>query len=561
MGSDRSRSRRWARRLPLIALAGASVALAAGCGGGSSSNSSNSSGGTSGGSGVKLTAVTPPASKPLNSITWDLPDGEPTTLDPAKSGDYSPIFMDSQMCDSLLRQDPTNFSLKPGLAKSWNYPNDTTLVLDLQSGVKFWNGKPMTADIVVANLERQEDPKVGGIWGGFFGSVKSITATSPTQVTIKFKQPDELFVKELTTPMGQIVDPAYVAARGKAFGSAKGGVMCSGPYELTKWNSGTDIQLTANPHYWDTSLQPKIKNITVKFITDTSTLTDALASGQIDGAYEIPAYATTTLSSQSTGKLYYGKAYSIYELAYVQKSGPAYNTKVRQALSMMIDRNQIADKILHGAAVPNYTLTPPSAWDPDAISTYQNAYNAIPKPAPDASKAKALIQGVPDASKPMVMALPADDQTAVDMATVIQQEAKQAGLNITLKKMSPLDFSNVFYVPSYRKGIDIVLTRGFLDVADPLDYLDLIVFPNSLFNWYGYNNPTVTKDVQQAQATLDATKRAQLITDAQKLYTQDQVLTALFENRETLYLNDKISGAPASFAYIWLPSLAYLGGT
>ena len=157
-------------------------------------------------------------------MTWDLPRGEPTTLDYAKAADYSPDMMISNMCDYLLRLTP-DWKIKPGLAESWSNPNPTTWIYNIRSGVKFWDGHPLTAADVVYSLQRNLDPKVQPVNGGFFAYVKAIKETGPLQVTVTFKQPDELFNKEMATIAGGITEKAYAEAKGTSFGTAKGGVM------------------------------------------------------------------------------------------------------------------------------------------------------------------------------------------------------------------------------------------------------------------------------------------------------------------------------------------------
>ena len=148
---------------------------------------------------------------------------------------------------------------------------------------------------------RNLNPKDAPVNGAYYSSVKSITATGPYQVTVKLTKPDELFIKEMATISGAIAEKAYMEREGKRFGTAAGGIMCSGPYELKTWSPGNDIVLQANPHYWDPAYTPKIKTVTVKFIVNSSTLTSALLSGEIAGAYGVPATSYPELESSTSG--------------------------------------------------------------------------------------------------------------------------------------------------------------------------------------------------------------------------------------------------------------------
>lgn len=540
--------------LPLAALA--LVAGAAAC---SSGGSQAPAGGSSRAPAAKLVATSPPAKGDLASLTWDLPAGEPTTLDYVKAGDYSPDTVISNLCDSLLRLRP-DFSFGPNLATSWKYgAGHMSLTFTLRSDVRFWDGHPLTAQDVAYSLLRNMNPKNSPVNGAFYANVGSITATGPHTVVVTFKRPDELFIKEMATVAGDVSEEQFTKARGSSYGTAQGGVMCSGPFKLAKWSPGQNITLTANTGYWNKAYEPRAKKVTLDFITDTASLVQALKSGAVQGAFEAPISELPALESDSSGSVYQGKSLAIYELG-VTSAG--VDIKVRTALSMVLDRSALARVVFHDAAAPNYTLIPPSAWDPTAIGTYQAALKALPKATTvNKAAAKKVIAGDPQASAPLTLGILAGDQTEIDTATLIQQEAATIGLKVSIKQLQPLQFSNAFYVPSARKGLSLILTKGYLDVPDPLDYLGLIVLPTSIFNWTHFSNPTVNKNVALAVQTFDNAKRAQLITSAQAQWEAAHFLIPMLSLHEVVFMNKAVTGAPVSFAYIYEPSLATVGSS
>lgn len=506
---------------------------------------------------VHTVTTTPAAKGKVSSIVWDLPGGEPTTLDYVKSATYSPDLVVENMCTDLLRLTPT-FGVKPALATSWKYTNPTTLVFQIRKGVYFWDGQELTATDVaysmLRNLNAADDP----VNGAYYQYVKSITATGPYEVTVDFTHPNELFIKEMATISGAIAEKAYMEKTGKTFGTAAGGVMCTGPYELTKWTAGNDIVLKANPHFWTASYKPKISTITVKWVTSTSTLTSALLSGEIDGVYGAPATSYSELKNASDGKLYFGKSLIITELAPTTTTGPIGNVKVREALSLALDRSAIAKVIYGGAAVPNEALTPPTAWT-GAPSIYRAAYAKLPSDAANVAKAKKLVSSVPGHTKPIVLAVLAGDETQVELGTAVQQAGKEIGLNIKLDEMSSLDFDGAFFTASLRKGLDLIIDNGYLDVPTPLDYLGLWFPKGAIFDYTTYTNATVNKDLTKALQTYTNSARAKLITSAQSLYMRDLIVIPVVNPDEGLFLNKSITGAPASFAYIYEPCFAKLG--
>jgi peptide/nickel transport system substrate-binding protein len=545
--------RRAGRRRLMIGCSLVTLALvAAACGGGNSSSGENKAAGSS----TELVNTSPPATGAIDNLTWDLPSGEPTSLDYAKAADYSPDTVVSNLCDSLLRLNP-DFSYSPNLAKSWKYsPDHLALTYTLRDDVKFWDGKPMTSEDVAYSLNRTADPNTS-FNATFFSRVKSITADGSTHVVVKFKTPDELFNKEMSTVSGAVSEKAFTEQAGKSYGTAQGGVMCSGPFELDKWTPGQSITMSANPDYWNNKLVPRAKKVTLSFITDTGNLVQALKSGEMNGTFEAPEAALPALESDPNGTVYQGPSLAIFEL--VANATPAgKDAKVRQALRMIIDRPALVEAVLHNAAEPNYTLLPKTSWDPTATEIYQKALDSLDVPKePDPDGAKQALAGSPNTS--ITIGLLAGDQTEINTATLIQQEAEQIGLKVTLKQLQPIQFGNAFYDPNARKGLDFIVTKGFLDIADPLDYMGLFIYPDSLFNWIGLDYGKGKNLINKAYGTFDDKKRAEYITQAQAIYEKGNAAIPIAAFHETSFMNNKISGAPTSFAYIMSPSLATVG--
>jgi peptide/nickel transport system substrate-binding protein len=555
--SRRSQHRRWLSLAVLLAIMAVLVAVAVtACG----ESEETPSGGKTPAEGLQST--TPAADGTVDHITWNLNFGEPTTIDPIKAGDYGPCFVSSQLHDTLVRYSP-EWELGPGIAEKWDQVDDLTLVYTIRQDAKFWDGNPVTADDVLYSLQRCADWDTGSIWASFFDNVKSMKKTGPWEITVKFSKPDELFNKEMGTVAGGIVEKAYVEKVGNEKYGSGTKVMGSGPYKITSWESGKEITLEAMPTYWDANLIPKVATATLTFISDTSTITSAILSGEIDGAYSVPVTSVPTVKSSAPGTVYYGPSLWAVEVAFANGKGILGDPDVRMALAMAVDRQAIVDKVFNGLGVPNKTLTPPSSWDPEALDVYQKAYDAITQPdvTADVEGAKALLEGKTGLEKPLVMAIDAGNEDELRVASVFQQAAKDIGITIKLKPMQAMDMANVFYVAEYRKGLDLVMTWGWLDCPDPLDYTVLCVMSDSWFNWIGYSNPEMEALLVKARETFDPVQRAELVCEAQTMYTADTVMIPLVNPYNNVYMNDRISGAPTSWAYMWLPDLAMLGGT
>lgn len=533
-----------------------------GCGGGSSGSVSNASASSSGSSTVHTENTFGVAAGPTASATWDLPYGEPNTLDPANGAFYSSSLVTDQLCDTLVRFNP-DYTVSPDLAVSWKQVNPLTLVFDLRKGVRFWDGHPLTSTDVVYSLQHAFSPN--SATGALFSSVKSVVATGPYQVTLHFSQPDELVLKEMPSFASAIFEKAQAVRAGSKFGSAQGGIMCSGPYELKKWTPGESIVITANPHYWDPSRQAHIKTITFDFITNSTTLAEDLISGEIDGAYEVPYETIPRLSTASDGHLLYGFAPEYLSLSPTRPGGPMANVDLREALFTSIDRSALAQVVYHGAATPNYTILNTPTFDPGALPLYRAAYAPYARAGatwgtPSAIAAgKKLVAAAGYHGQPIVMATLAGDATLSEDAQLIQAEAKQVGLNVVIRPLQPTQYSTASTSAKARQGLDLLLSSSFNVAADPLEPLGFEVLPGSFYNYTNYNDPQVRQLLTKALETYDPTARARMVIDAQSIYEKQWLDATLLNLDEVVFLNNRLSGIVTSFPYMLTPSLASIG--
>ncbi|AYG79837.1 Oligopeptide-binding protein OppA [Streptomyces hundungensis] len=544
-----------AKKSVLTVLTGLGLLAATACTGSSAGNGATPKPG-------RLTTTTAPGTAEVDRVTWALPYGEPTTLDPAKIGDYSPQTVEANLCDTLTRMN-ADFSLSPGLASKVTWTDDHTLVLDLRPGVTFWDGSPMTPADVIHSLERQRDPRTQALYGNYLAAVTSIKATGPHQVTLRTKGYDQTLPKALATSFGAVNQKAYTEKAGPAYGTAKGGLMCTGPFKLGSWKSGNGITLERHDAYWDTRLKPKAKQVEFQFITNNNTLTSALLSGEVDGTYELPPSSATALGKADNGSVHLGPSTQNVLLIPANGESPAADRKLLDALSLVIDRDALIRNVFGGDATTLKSLVPPLTWRGDkAAAQFDAAYKALPDvPKPDAEKAKKLVAQARPLSRPLVAAIPAGDQRGLQTLTFIQAAAKKIGVGIEIKQLQPTQMSSLFYDPSVRKGLDLILTFGYVTMPDPSSYVGESVTPRGLFNWTGYDNPEVTQLLDRARTSSDPVVSAKAYAEAQALFTPTTPVVFLATTHERMFMNKRISGAPTSFAYMSMPWAAYLGGT
>jgi peptide/nickel transport system substrate-binding protein len=498
----------------------------------------------------------PAARGDIANLTWDLTQGEPTTLDPVQAADFSATPVDAQMCDTLLRENP-DMSLSPNLVTAAQ-AGPTSVTLTLRGGARFWDGKPVTVDDVVYSLQRNLNQNVPAYF--VFQYVKSIAATGGDQVTITLTQPDELFLKEFGGVQIAVVEKAFAQRAGSAFGTASGGLMCSGPYEFSSWTPGSQIVLKRNDAYWNPAYRGHAATITLKFVTDAAAIAQGLSSGELDGAYEIPAPIIPTLQKSSAGSLWYGPSTQSMQLFVTHGGGAIADANLRKALMISVDRAAVAKSVYHGAAAANYTALATEEFDPAAEPLYRQEYQSYVKAnAYDLDAAKALVKTSGYAGQNLVLVTQAGDETQGQLAQYIQQQAAQIGVKITIDAVQPLQYARMGYDAASRQGTDLMLALNYNGARDPLEYLGFEVSNQSVYDYSGFNDATVNAELAQAFRTDDPAARAKLVLDIQRRWEATYSTTSLVGMYETSFLSNRLTGATTSFAYFQTPSLALIG--
>lgn len=535
-----------ARALALVAA----MAVASGCGN-STASSDDAATPVEPGRPV-TTATSAPAKGDVDQVRWAL-FYEPTTLNWTQAYAVSENTALANLCESLLVQDP-DFSIRPALAESATNPTPLKWVYRIRDGVRFWNGRPLTAEDVVYSLQKATEPT--SYWANWFVNVRSIERTAPDEVTVTLKRPDAIFNKMMATAAGVVVEKAYATEKGDAYGTPDGGVMCTGPFRLDRWNKGDSIVMTRNDGYWDPSRRAHAKTLELRFVPDESTLTSALQSGDIDGTFSAPLSGVEQLRSSQAGTLTLGKSAVFDTIAFSAEKGPLADARVRRALSLAIDRDAIARTVFSGTAQPVKSPAVPSTWGYERAA-FAQAYEALPSMGPDLDQAKSLIAEAGSPKEPVTLALPGDVAAFVQIGTIVQDAAKKIGLKMELRPIATSAYIALFTDAKAREGIDGLLGIWYPDVAEPLNIFAQVTDSQ---NFNGYANPEVRAALDRARGTYDDAERAQLAIVAQRQLMEDMPWAPLVNRSELVFMNKRITGAPvSSLAQLYTPWGAGIG--
>ncbi len=539
------------RRWTVLATA-ALVVLSAGCGKQASDTKSAAK------PSATLSPTTTAAKGDTGAVTWAT-YREVGTLDPIQAFDYPENTVITSMCDSLLQQQPDG-SYKPGLASKVDTPDDRTVVFTINTSAKFWDGKNVTPEDVVYSLERNTNKKLAGFYGLVFQNVTSIAASGSNQVTIKLSKPDNWLQGELSQMPGIVLEKVYVESKGKAFGTPSGGTMCTGAFKLKSWKPGNALTAERNDAYWDSSLKPKAASIAFKGVSDDSSLTSGLLTNEITGSYPQPLTTLGQLKASKNVSVNSGPSFASDAFIVSSLKGALGDVKVRQALSAAVDRKAYINTLYSGEAQLPRTLANPGTWGYER-DVFQKNWDSLPEPTQDVAKGKALVKEAGATGKTIVIGTSSEINSLQTAANALRQAAISIGMKAKLKSVSAANYISFFTDPKARAGVDGFLTVNYPDYADPAALYNTFAVKGGSQNYDGFEDPRITKALDEARTTTDQHQRAEQTAEAGSLIMETLPWIPLAAPNTVVIMDKKITGAPSSFQYMGGPWTASIGAS
>ena len=328
------------RFLRWLGLFGLCLLLSVSCGGGSQTASSPSASASSTGSNRVTIGTTLKA----------------RTVDPADAYELFPGILLQNLGDRLYTYKPGTTELVPQLATEMPKvsADGLTYSIPLRQGVKFHDGEPFNAEAMAFSLKRF---MTSGGRPAFLLSdrIESVTATSPTELTIKLKQPFAAFPAVLAFSGVTPVSP-------KAYSTGKfkpNSFVGTGPYKLSAFSTDT-IRLDANPDYWGD--KPDNQGIDIQVIASAANLYNTFKTGGLDVAYQTldTAQIRDLVKNAGSGgwQVIEAGSNAVNYLVLNQKTPPLNDLKARQSVAAIINRDLLNERVFQGQAKPLYSLIP-----------------------------------------------------------------------------------------------------------------------------------------------------------------------------------------------------------
>jgi peptide/nickel transport system substrate-binding protein/oligopeptide transport system substrate-binding protein len=308
--------------------------------------------------------------------------GSPTTLDPAFIVDVSGGRIAAKLFNGLVKLNDKG-EIVPDVAEHWQVSDDgRTYTFTIRSGVRFSNGREVTASDVESSLKRLLSPTVSSprCWilayvagaedfaEGKTDSVAGISVADERTITIRLDSPFAPFPYLLTMPNAAIVPEEEVDRWGADFGFHPVG---TGPFSLADWEQDVRLVLDANSSYYEGV--PRVKHVEYIIIPEDLTSVVEFENENLD-VLEIPAAEVSHyVRSKRWGEFVVSRTgLNTYYLGFNCQKEPFNDVRVRRAVSRAIDARKIAEKVLEGRVEPATGPIPPGLVEPPPLTEEHN---------------------------------------------------------------------------------------------------------------------------------------------------------------------------------------------
>ena len=460
---------------------------------------------------------------------------ETTSIDPMFHNIGPNMAFSRNVFDTLIAQDDRQ-RLIPSLALSWTATAPTVWEIKLRPGVVFQDGSPFTADDVVFSLERAPAvPNSPSSFSMYTKSVAHAVAVDPLTLRIETPAPAPLLPNDLSV----IAIVSRRAAAGKTTADFDSGVAAvgTGPYKFVRWDRGSAILLERNPLYWG----PKQawEHVTIRPISNGAARVAALLAGDVDLIEAVPSDAVALLAHDPRIRLFSADSNRLIffhlDSAREQTPGitdasgtplphnPLRDVRVRQAISLAINREALTGRLLNGQARPAGQLLPPGFF---------GTSDKLPPPPFDPARSRTLLAeaGYADGFG-MVLAATNDRYPKdIEVAQAIGQMLARVGIAVRVEAMpSAMVFTRANRLEFSAMILGWIAASG--EATSPMVAL-LATYDTAtgfgLSNRGRYSNPQFDALLAEGLRTLDPAQRSATLARATELAMQDVGLIPLY---------------------------------
>lgn len=463
-----------------------------------------------------------------------------SSLDPHVQNDGQSEQVVDLLYNTLLKFKPDG-TIVPDLAESWTVSADKrTWTFVLKKGVKFHNGKEMTAADVKATYERFMADTADGkrlVVKQKTKMLKKVDVIDKYTVAITTDAPYGPMMSLLSNRSLAVMDPAVFNKYGADTGTNVQSVVGTGPYKIVSWKKDEEIVLERFAGYFGEAA--KTERLLLRVIPEATSRVIALENGEIDFIKQFPAEDFARLAKGPKTQIVQTPSVGSRLFRFGCNDPIIANTKVRQAIVYAVDRQAIIEGLFPGQAVDSVGPLTPVVWGHVNLGVIKR----------DVAKAKKLLAeaGYPNGFKTKIVTTPRYAK-AVELSEAIAANLKDIGIDAEIEVLEwsvilPLWSGvtpKVFNQPIFIMGAG----TSMMDADGGLRGLYTTTETGTNEQNYGfYSNKEVDKLVNGAMSETDPQKRYAMYKRAQEiLYLEDPVAIWLFDRPTTVAASAKVKG-------------------
>lgn len=452
-------------------------------------------------------------------------DQEAIGIDPHVVTAFSSHRRVDLLYNKLVRHNE-NLELVPDLAEDIDIPDNVTYIFNLRKGVKFHNGKEMTADDVVFSLNRILDPKTASPGRSYLATVKSIVAVNPYSVKVVLNGPLASFLEGLATNNCAIVSKAAV----EQYGNLQKVAVGTGPFKLQEWIPDNSMTMVKNADYYEKGY-PLADKVIYRVIPEQGSLLAGLKSGQLDLAAINDGPTVTLAKRDSSLQVIQKPGINVRTFGFNTTRKPFDNEKVRQALSLAIDRDEIV-------ALAEFGNARASGPIPVAATQWALPLAKVPFTSPDIAKAKALLAqaGYPDGFKFKIVTA-SSYEGGLSVAQVIQDQLKKIGVTAELEVVEWGIYIDRWVKRDFDSMVEI---RG--GSSEPDRFLYRMIHSTGGVNNFLFKDATVDQLLDKGRALTKVAERKPVYDQLQVVLAEKAPIIFLYSPFETHVARKDLKG-------------------
>ncbi|AJG92649.1 peptide ABC transporter substrate-binding protein [Bacillus anthracis] len=475
------------------------------------------------------------------------------SLDTAKTMDGTSAHVMQNLFEGLYILNDQDQPI-PAVAKSFKRSEDgKKYTFDLRKDAKWSNGDNVTANDFIFAWKRAINHETASQYAYMLFYVKNakeinkgtmpldalgVKAINDYKLEVELEQPIPYFLQLLTLPIYLPQHESFLKEQGKNYALEPSNLIYNGPFVLEKWKHEQEFQLKKNATYWDQK-KVKLDEINFQIVKDTMTVVNLYEAGDLD---RVPINSQFVDKYKGSKELHMSSEPGIAMLRFNEQNNALANKKVRQSISLALNKEELVAHFINNGAKPASGLVPAGHINEETgkdfrkesgnLSSYdlQNA-----KKIWDEAKKELGVEQV------KLKFLTFEQDNAKRMAEYIKGDLEKTlqGLTIQIKQQPFKQKLQLEQTGDY----DISMANWGPDYKDPISYLELFTTGN-LNNKMNYSNLHYDELIKKAKTdfVLEPEKRWGALLEAEQVLLEDAAVAPLYQIGSAYVQKDYVKG-------------------